>query len=125
MGERLGQLDLFGPVAWPLAMTNADESFHLSAHQRGDRQELPGSRRAEIIAERVGHARISFYIFNSKWNSGKKQFWKSRIILPRQTILNKRMLQLNRGEVGAVSASAEEDRISRFVPQPEDNTLRV
>ncbi len=43
VSERLRQFDLLRPVGRPSSMTNADNSFNLSAHQSWNRQEVPGA----------------------------------------------------------------------------------
>src|SRR5438046_8943219 len=57
VSERLRQFDLLRPIARPSSMTNADNSFNLSAHHSWNRQEVLGPLCPELVANSTGNPR--------------------------------------------------------------------
>ena len=96
-------------------MANADESFHIAAHQSGNLQQLPRPLRSEIFAGSWGNPRISVQIFDYGWNAGEKYLPQPGRILPGLRILNEGMLRVGRHEIFTFGRGTQNERASGVV----------
>src|SRR6266487_1825126 len=115
MCERLRQFDLFRPIRGPVAMTNTDESFHMTTYEGWNSQILFGPSGFEIFANCLCNARIVLDVFTDHRSSGENGFLKHFVLLPEERVFDERMLRISCRKIRALRCGAQHERLGRSV----------